>query len=81
MFGLTKREQYWKASQKAAETMVDLAKTVMQARSSAEIDALREALRAAMTAWARYADPFGPLDGAELDDWKRCEAILGEKVK
>lgn len=33
MFGLTRREQYWKASQRAAETMVTLATAVVQARA------------------------------------------------
>lgn len=33
MFGLTKREQRWKAEQQAAEVLADLAKTVVQARA------------------------------------------------
>ena len=37
MFGLTKREQRWKAEQKAAELLVDLARTVIRARTEVEI--------------------------------------------
>lgn len=33
MFGLTKREQRWKAEHQAAEVLADLAKTVVQARA------------------------------------------------
>jgi hypothetical protein len=40
MFGLTRREQRWKADQKAAETLVELARVVVDAQAiSAKVDA------------------------------------------
>lgn len=40
MFGLTRREQRWKAEQKAAETLVELARVVVDARAvDAKVDA------------------------------------------
>ena len=37
MFGLTKREQRWKAEQQAAEVLAELAKTVVQARAKVAV--------------------------------------------
>ena len=37
MFGLTKREQRWKAEQRAAELLVSLASTTVQAISEARV--------------------------------------------
>lgn len=37
MFGLTRREQRWKAEQKAAELLVNFATNVVQARAQADI--------------------------------------------
>jgi cell division protein FtsB len=48
MFGLTKREQRWKAEQQAAELLVGLAQTVVQANAEiriAEANAELERLR------------------------------------
>ncbi len=51
MFGLTRREQRWKAEQKAAETLVELARVVVDARAvdakvdAEELDRLRVQLR------------------------------------
>lgn len=37
MFGLTKREQRWKAEQRAAEVLAELAAVVIRAESAARI--------------------------------------------
>ncbi len=48
MFGLTKREQRWKAEQKTAETLVPLVTAIVQAQSEAsELERLRAENKAA----------------------------------
>ena len=37
MFGLTRREQRWKAEQKAAETLVQFATAIVRARADVEV--------------------------------------------